>query len=79
MRETADVGHVIKAESAGGLSMWVSPLRGTVYVFGPRANAQVFGTRREANAVIAQLSTAFESRYAFSVEPVASGGPDGVT
>jgi len=66
--ETAD--HVIKAESAGGVAMWVSPPRGTVYVFGPRANAKVFGTRHEANAVLAQLSTAFESRYTFSVEPV---------
>jgi hypothetical protein len=62
-------GFVVKASDASGHEMWVSKPRGTVRVFGPRKNADVFRTRLEAAAAIAQISASFErAGFTFTVE-----------
>jgi hypothetical protein len=62
--------YVIKATSASGLAMWVSPPRaGQHRVFGPRENAETFKTRGEAHSVIGKLPVSFEhAGFTFSVE-----------
>ena len=68
----ASTGFVIKAVSSTGLAMWVSPPRfGDHRVFGPRENAEVFGTRGEAHSAIGTLPRAFEhAGFTFAVEAV---------
>jgi hypothetical protein len=62
-------GFVVKATDATGHEMWVSKPRGTVRVFGPRKNADVFRTRLEATAAIVQILASFERPgFTFTVE-----------
>jgi hypothetical protein len=65
-------GFVIKAVSATGLAMWVSPPRfGKHRVFGPRENAEVFRTQGEAHSAIGTLPRAFEhAGFNFAVESI---------
>jgi hypothetical protein len=64
------VGYVVKAESASGLKMWVSPPRQRDRrIFGPRQDAEVFRTEKEAQAVIDTLAESFERvGFQFNVE-----------
>jgi hypothetical protein len=65
-------GFVIKASNSTGLEMWVSPPRfGDHRTFGPRARADVFKTRGEADAAIGKLPVSFEhAGFAFAVDAV---------
>ncbi|HET6325578.1 MAG TPA: hypothetical protein VFG04_12945 [Planctomycetaceae bacterium] len=69
-KANAPAGFVIKAVSASGLEMWVSPPRfGDHRTFGPREKRDVFKTRGEAHAVIGKLPASFEhAGFTFSVE-----------
>ena len=69
-KSKASTGFVIKATSAAGLEMWVSPPRfGDHRTFGPREKADVFKTRGEADAAIGKLPVSFEhAGFMFSVE-----------
>ena len=48
------MGYVVNAVSASGCKMWISlPKDKTHRAFGPRRDAEVFRTQKEAQAVIA--------------------------
>jgi hypothetical protein len=71
------VGYVVKAVSASGLKMWVSPPRQKTHrIFGPREDAEVFRTQKDAQAVIDTLAESFRRvGFNFDVEP--AGSPPG--
>jgi hypothetical protein len=66
----ASTGFVIKAVSADGLAMWISPPRfGDHRVFGPREMAEVFRSPAEAHSTIGKLPRSFEhAGFTFAVE-----------
>jgi hypothetical protein len=70
MSESPSTRFVVKATSATGQIMWVSPPRpGNQRVFGPRENAERFRTRGEARSAIGQMPQAFEhAGFTFAVE-----------
>jgi hypothetical protein len=72
--ERTGMGYVVKAVSASGAELWVSPPRPETHcVFGARKEAVVFRTPMHAQAVIVTLAEQCK-RYGFvlEVEPVES-------
>ena len=50
------MGYVVKAVSASGCQMWVLPPRDKTHSnFGPRRDAQVFRTEKDAQAAVEKL------------------------
>lgn len=67
------MGYVVNAVSGSGLKMWVSPPRERIRrVFGPRKDAEIFRTQKEAQAVIETLAESFE-RVGFKFEVESAG------
>ncbi len=69
-REEPEVGYVVNAVSASGLKMWISPPKEKARrVFGPRRDAEIFRTQKEAQDVIASLEDKFRQvGFNFEVE-----------
>jgi hypothetical protein len=62
------MGYVVKAVSASGAKMWVSPPRdNTSRIFVPRPEADIFRTQKEARTVIEILAKTF-TRFGFVFE-----------
>jgi hypothetical protein len=66
--ERTGMGYVVKAVSASGAELWVSPPRPETHcIFGPRQGAEIFRTRTQTQAVIETLAEECK-RYGFLLE-----------
>jgi hypothetical protein len=65
------VAYIVKAVSASGCKLWVQPSRRKSHRdFGPREDAEVFRTQKDAQAVIDTLPESFRQiGFNFEVEP----------
>ena len=67
------MGYVVKAVSTSGTKMWVSPPKQKHHrVFGPRQDAEVFRTQKEAHEAIDALAESFR-RVGFEFEVETAG------
>ena len=68
------MGYVVNAVSASGCRMWVSPPKDKTHrCFGPRRDAEVFRTEKEAQAVIETLAEKLRP-VGFDFEVESAGG-----
>jgi hypothetical protein len=65
------VGYIVKAVSASGCKLWVQPSSQKSHRdFGPREDAEIFRTQKDAQAVIEKLPESFRQiGFNFEVEP----------
>ena len=71
--ERTGMGYVVKAVSASGAELWVSPPRQETHsIFGVRREALVFRTPMQAQAVIEALAEQCK-RYGFLLEVDSTG------
>lgn len=69
------MGYIVKAVSASGCKMWMqAPRQKSHRNFGPRADAEVFRTQKDAQAVIDKLPESFRQiGFNFEVERAGEG------
>ena len=69
------MGYVVKAVSASGCKMWVQPPKQkSQRNFGPRKEAEVFRTQKDAQSVIDSLPESFRQiGFDFEVERAGEG------
>jgi hypothetical protein len=67
------MGYVVKAVSSSGCKMWMQAAKQKSHKnFGPREEAEVFRTQKDAQAVIAKLPESFR-QIGFDFEVEAAG------
>jgi hypothetical protein len=64
------MGYVVKAMSASGCKLWIQPVTQKHHRnFGPRKDAEVFRTQKDAQAIIDRLPPSFRQiGFEFEVE-----------